>query len=43
MLVKGPSGTLYWKPYVDGERLLKSQQKGVIRSWNQMGDATTIR
>ncbi|NLJ27507.1 acyl-CoA synthetase [Desulforhabdus amnigena] len=39
MILKGPSGTLYWKPYVDGERLLKSQKKGVVNGWNQMGDA----
>ncbi|SMC26619.1 2-aminobenzoate-CoA ligase [Desulfacinum hydrothermale DSM 13146] len=39
MIIKGPSGTLYWKPYVDDERLLKSQQKGVKNGWNQMGDA----
>lgn len=39
MLLKGPSGTLYWKPYVDDERLLKSQAKGVRDGWNQMGDA----
>ncbi|NLI81439.1 MAG: acyl-CoA synthetase [Deltaproteobacteria bacterium] len=39
MILKGPSGTLYWKPYVDDERLLKSQKKGVVNGWNQMGDA----
>lgn len=39
MILKGPSGTLYWKPYVDEERLVKSQQKGVVNGWNQMGDA----
>lgn len=39
MIIKGPSGTLYWKPYVDDERLVKSQKKGVIDGWNQMGDA----
>jgi 2-aminobenzoate-CoA ligase len=43
MVLKGPSGTLYWKPYVDGERLLKSQKKGVVGGWNQMGDAVTMR
>lgn len=43
MIIKGPSGTLYWKPYVDGERLLKSQQKGVKNGWNQMGDAVYMR
>ena len=39
MLLKGPSGTLYWKPYIDGERLLDSQRKGVFDGWNRMGDA----
>lgn len=39
MLLKGPSGTLYWKPYVDDNRLLNSQIKGVTNGWNQMGDA----
>lgn len=43
MLLKGPSGTLYWKPYVDDERLLKSQKKGVVNGWNQMGDAVFMR
>ncbi|NLI34769.1 MAG: acyl-CoA synthetase, partial [Deltaproteobacteria bacterium] len=28
MILKGPSGTLYWNPYVDDERLIKSQKKG---------------
>lgn len=39
MILKGPSGTLYWNPYVDNERLIKSQKKGVKDGWNQMGDA----
>jgi 2-aminobenzoate-CoA ligase len=39
MLLKGASGTLYWKPYENGEKLLKSQKKGVVNGWNQMGDA----
>ena len=43
MLLKGPSGTLYWKPYVDNERLLSSQRKGVVQGWNQMGDAVYMR
>ncbi len=37
--VKGPTGTVYWKPYADDERLLKSQQKGVKDGWNLLGDA----
>ena len=39
MIIKGPSGTLYWKPYENDEKLLKSQKKGVVDGWNQMGDA----
>lgn len=39
MILKGASGTLYWKPYEDNEKLLKSQKKGVVDGWNQMGDA----
>ncbi|MHB1042409.1 MAG: acyl-CoA synthetase [Eubacteriales bacterium] len=39
MILKGASGTLYWKPYIDDEKLLKSQKKGVVNGWNQMGDA----
>lgn len=39
MILKGASGSLYWKPYEDNEKLLKSQKKGVVGGWNQMGDA----
>lgn len=39
MILKGASGSLYWKPYEDDEKLLKSQKKGVVNGWNQMGDA----
>lgn len=42
MVVKGPSGTLYWKPYADNGRLLGSQEKGVVGGWNRMGDAVTM-
>jgi 2-aminobenzoate-CoA ligase len=38
MMLKGPSGTLYWKPYENGEKLLKSQKESVVDGWNQMGD-----
>jgi len=37
--VKGPTGTVYWKPYADDNRLLKSQQKGVKDGFNLLGDA----
>jgi len=43
MVLKGPSGSLYWKPYVDNERLIKSQKKGVVDGWNQMGDAVFMK
>ncbi len=40
MLVKGPSGTLYWKPYEDNQKLLAAQKKGVVAGgWNRLGDA----
>ncbi len=42
MLVRGPSGTLYWKPYENDGKLLRSQEKGVANGWNQMGDAVRM-
>jgi 2-aminobenzoate-CoA ligase len=39
MIVKGPSGTLYWKPHENDDKLLKSQKSGVVDGWNKMGDA----
>jgi 2-aminobenzoate-CoA ligase len=39
MLVKGPSGTLYWKPHANNDKLLRSQTSGVVEGWNKMGDA----
>jgi 2-aminobenzoate-CoA ligase len=41
MIIRGPSGTLYWKPYDNDEKLLRSQKSGVIDGWNKMGDAVT--
>ena len=43
MVLKGPSGSLYWKPYEDNEKLIKSQKKGVVDGWNQMGDAVFMK
>jgi 2-aminobenzoate-CoA ligase len=43
MVLKGPSGSLYWKPYEDNEKLIKSQKKGVVKGWNQMGDAVFMK
>lgn len=42
MLIKGPTGTVYWKPYVQDQRLLKSQKKGVKDGYNMMGDAVIM-
>jgi len=42
MIIKGPSGTLYWKPYENNEKLLKSQKSGVVDGWNRMGDAVQM-
>jgi 2-aminobenzoate-CoA ligase len=30
---------LYWKPYENNDKLLKSQKSGVVGGWNKMGDA----
>jgi len=43
MILKGPSGTLYWKPYENDNKLLRSQQSGVVDGWNRMGDAVFMR
>jgi 2-aminobenzoate-CoA ligase len=43
MVLKGPSGSLYWKPYEDNEKLIRSQKKGVVNGWNQMGDAVFMK
>jgi 2-aminobenzoate-CoA ligase len=42
MLIKGPTATLYWKPYVQEERLLKAMKKGIKNGWNMMGDAVIM-
>jgi len=42
MLIKGPTGTLYWKPYVQDNRLLKAMKKGVKDGWNMLGDAVIM-
>lgn len=39
MIVRGPSGTLYWRPEESEGRLLRSQKSGVVEGWNKMGDA----
>ncbi len=42
MLIKGPTGTLYWKPYIQDNKLLKSMKKGIKDGWNMMGDAVIM-
>ncbi len=42
MLVKGPTGTLYWKPYLQDNKLLKSMKKGIKDGFNMMGDAVLM-
>ncbi|MEN6441004.1 MAG: acyl-CoA synthetase [Syntrophobacter sp.] len=39
MTLKCPSGTIYWKPYENGEKLLYSQKSVVVDGWNRTGDA----
>lgn len=38
MGVKGPTGTVYWKPHADNNRLLKKQKEGVKEGYNIAGD-----
>ncbi len=42
MLVKGPTGTLYWKPYIQDQKLLKTMKKGIKDGYNMMGDAVLM-
>jgi 2-aminobenzoate-CoA ligase len=42
MLVKGPTGTVYWKPYIQENKLLKTMKKGVKDGYNMMGDAVIM-
>lgn len=35
---KGPTGTLYWRPSEDNNRLLEEQKKAVKGGWCQVGD-----
>jgi len=38
MLVKGPTGALYWKPHASEGRLLKAQQRTVVDGYTFLGD-----
>ncbi|MFZ5449067.1 MAG: acyl-CoA synthetase [Thermodesulfobacteriota bacterium] len=42
MLIKGPTATLYWKPYIQDNKLLKSMKKGIKDGYNMMGDAVLM-
>jgi 2-aminobenzoate-CoA ligase len=42
MLIKGPTATLYWKPYIQDNKLLKTMKKGIKDGWNMMGDAVLM-
>jgi 2-aminobenzoate-CoA ligase len=42
MLIKGPTATLYWKPYIQDQKLLKSMKKGIKDGYNMMGDAVLM-
>jgi 2-aminobenzoate-CoA ligase len=42
MLIKGPVATLYWKPYVQDNKLLQTMKKGVKDGYNMMGDAVVM-
>jgi 2-aminobenzoate-CoA ligase len=42
MLVKGPTGTVYWKPLVQDNKLLKTMKKGIKVGYNMMGDAVLM-
>ncbi|RJR41106.1 MAG: AMP-dependent synthetase [Deltaproteobacteria bacterium] len=42
MMIKGPTATLYWKPYIQEQKLLKSMKKGIKDGYNMMGDAVMM-
>jgi 2-aminobenzoate-CoA ligase len=42
MLIKGPTATLYWKPYIQENKLLKTMKKGIKEGYNMMGDAVMM-
>jgi 2-aminobenzoate-CoA ligase len=42
MLIKGPTATLYWKPYIQDNKLLKTMKKGIKDGFNMMGDAVMM-
>src|SRR5208337_2221637 len=42
MFIKGPVATLYWKPYVQDNKLLITMKKGIKDGYNMMGDAVIM-
>ncbi|OGP72186.1 MAG: AMP-dependent synthetase [Deltaproteobacteria bacterium RBG_13_58_19] len=42
MMIKGPTATLYWKPYIQDNKLLATMKKGIKDGWNMMGDAVMM-
>ncbi len=42
MMIKGPTATLYWKPYIQDNKLLKTMKKGIKDGYNMMGDAVLM-
>jgi 2-aminobenzoate-CoA ligase len=42
MMIKGPTATLYWKPYIQDSKLLKTMKKGIKDGYNMMGDAVMM-
>ncbi|MEW6660090.1 MAG: class I adenylate-forming enzyme family protein [Thermodesulfobacteriota bacterium] len=42
MMIKGPTATLYWKPMIQDQKLLKSMKKGIKDGFNMMGDAVMM-
>uniref|UniRef100_A0A7V6A5Q3 AMP-dependent synthetase n=1 Tax=Desulfobacca acetoxidans TaxID=60893 RepID=A0A7V6A5Q3_9BACT len=42
MMIKGPTATLYWNPYIQDNKLLATMKKGVKDGWNMMGDAVMM-
>lgn len=39
---RGPTGTLYWRPYEDDNRLLEEQKQAVRNGWCQTGDVVRM-
>ena len=42
LLVAGPTGTVYWNPYADGNRLLKKMETDVKFGYVALGDSVRI-